>query len=190
LRLGVFGGSFNPPHIGHVLLGVDAIEALGLDRLIVVPASANPLKGANPGGASPTQRLEMTRLAFADDPRFEVSDMEIRRGGLSYTVDTLEALAGKYAGAELVLVLGSDAVAAFDRWSRPDRILKLARLAILARSTEEKSKLPVGATIVTARRIDVSSSEIRRRVADGKSIKGFVADPVERFIRDAQLYTS
>lgn len=190
MRLGVFGGSFNPPHIGHVLLGVDAIETLGLDRLIVVPANANPLKGPDPGGASRIQRLQMTQLAFANDPRFEVSDMEIERGGLSYTVDTLEALAGKYAGAELVLVLGLDSVATFDRWVRPDRILELARLAVLTRGTEEKSKLPSGATVVTARRVDVSSSEIRRRVADGKSIKGFVADPVEQFILAAQLYTS
>ena len=132
----------------------------------------------------------MTRLAFADDPRFEVSDMEIGRGGLSYTVDTLEELAGKYAVAELVLVLGLDAVGTFARWHRPDRIRELARLAVLTRGTEKKSKLPSGATVVTARRVDVSSSEIRRRVADGKSIRGFVAEPVERFILDAQLYTS
>ncbi len=190
MRLGVFGGSFNPPHIGHVLLGVDAVEALGLDKLIVMPANANPLKTIAPAGASAIQRLQMTQRAFGGDPRFDVSDMEIRRGGLSYTVDTLETLSAEYVGAELILLLGSDSVATFERWVRPGRILELARLAVLTRGIEEKSKLPVGATVVSARRVDVSSSEIRRRVADGKSIKGFVADGVEQFILAAQLYTS
>ncbi len=180
-------------------MAVDAIESLGLDKLIVIPANANPLKGADPGGASSDQRLEMTRLAFAGDPRFEVSDMEISRGGLSYTVDTLETLAAANPGAELILVLGMDSISTFGRWSRPDRIRELARLAVLmrkfdpkrgARFENDEMALPEGAMVVTARRVDVSSSEIRRRIADGRSIKGFVAESVERFILSAKLYTS
>ncbi len=199
MRLGVFGGSFNPPHIGHVLLGVDAIEALRLDKIIVVPANANPLKGHNPGGASPIQRLEMTRLAFSGDPRFEVSDMEIGRGGLSYTVDTLEELSAKNEGAELVLIVGMDSVATFGKWARPDRIQELATIAVLMRSDDAANrgvdkgkdlKLPAGAAMVTPRRIDVSSSEIRGRIQAGRSIKGFVAESVEEFILAAKLYTS
>jgi len=196
LRLGLFGGSFNPPHIGHVLVAVDAFEALGLDKLIIMPASANPLKGKNPAGATNIQRLQMTQLAFAGDPRFEVSDMEIGRGGLSYTVDTLEELARENEGAELVLILGMDSLATFSNWSRPERIRELARFAVLARSSGtaedaiEGLKLPDGATLVTARRVDVSSSEIRQRRADGKSIKGFVAESVEEYILAAELYTS
>ena len=177
---------------------MDAYEALGLDRLIIMPAAANPLKGKDPGGASRIQRLEMTRLAFAGDRRFEVSDMEIERGGLSYTVDTLEGLARKYEGAELVLVLGMDSLATFRRWVRPERIRELARFGVLTRTTVSKNalenetgtELPDGAMLVTARRVDVSSSEIRERVRSGKSIKGFVAESVEEFILAAELYTS
>ena len=196
LRLGLFGGSFNPPHIGHVLVAADAFEALGLDKLIIMPASANPLKAKNPGGATNIQRLQMTQLAFEGDPRFEVSDMEIGRGGLSYTVDTLEELARENEGAELILILGTDSLATLSNWSRPGRIRELARFAVLTRSSgtaedaKEGLKLPDGATLVTARRVDVSSSEIRRRLADGKSIKGFVAESVEEYILAAELYTS
>lgn len=197
MRLGVFGGSFNPPHIGHVLAAVDACDALGLDKLLVVPANANPLKGKDSGGASGIQRLQMTQLAFAGDPRLEVSDMEIARGGLSYTVDTLEALAKEYNGAELILLMGMDSLATLDRWVRPERIKELARFAVLTRTGGPKEtlkeaglELPSGAMLVTARRVDVSSSEIRERVAAGKSIKGFVAESVEQYIRSAKLYTS
>ena len=198
MRLGVFGGSFNPPHIGHVLVAVDACEALGLDKLIVIPASANPLKASASIGASPVQRLEMTRCAFGADPRFEVSAMEIDRGGLSYTVDTLEALAAENEGAELILLLGMDALGTFDRWVRPERIRKLCRIVVLARvnGADERApgvgsglELPGNVTVVTTRRVDVSSSEIRQRVADGKSITGFVAESVERIISAAKLYT-
>ena len=198
MRLGLFGGSFNPPHIGHLLVAVDAYEALGLDKLIIMPAAANPLKGKSPGGASHVQRLQMTQLAFAGDRRFEVSDMEIGRGGLSYTVDTLEELAQKYEGAELILVLGMDSLATFRHWVRPERIKELARFGVLTRTAvsqnalenEIGSELPDGAMLVTARRVDVSSSEIRERVRAGKSIKGFVAESVEEFILAAELYTS
>ena len=132
MRLGVFGGSFNPPHVGHFLIASDAFEALELDKLLIVPAAANPLKGLD-GAARPLDRLRMAELAFAGDPRFEVSAMEIERGGLSYTVDTLEALVAQYAGAELVLLVGMDALQSMDRWKRPERIRELARLAVLTR---------------------------------------------------------
>lgn len=198
MRLGVFGGSFNPPHIGHVVVASDAFEALNLDKLLIVPANANPLKGVNPGGASSAQRLRMTQLAFAGDPRFEVSDMEIARGGLSYTVDTLEQLSKENEGAELVLLMGMDALASLGQWVRPERIKELAKFAVLTRSggsqdalkVKDGLELPAGATLVTARRVDVSSSEIRERLAAGKSIKGFVAESVEQFIASAKLYTS
>jgi len=129
----------------------------------------------------------MAELAFAGDARFEVASMEIDRGGLSYTVDTLEALASQYAGAELVLLLGMDAIRTLDQWKRPERIRELARLAVLARGDVPVS-LPEGIETVTTRRIDVSSTEIRARVAAGLSIRGFVSDSVEKFISTAKLY--
>jgi nicotinate-nucleotide adenylyltransferase len=124
--------------------------------------------------------------------------MEIGRGGLSYTVDTLEELSAKNEGADLVLLIGMDSAATFGRWVRPERIQELARIAVLMRAgdaerSELKKKsevrLPAGATVVTTRRIDVSSSEIRGRAASGRSIKGFVAESVESFILAAKLYT-
>ncbi|HEY0242999.1 MAG TPA: nicotinate (nicotinamide) nucleotide adenylyltransferase [Gemmatimonadaceae bacterium] len=189
MRIGVLGGSFNPPHVGHLILASDACEALGLDKLLIVPAAANPLKGENAEGASPDDRLRMARESFAGDPRFEVTAMEIDRGGLSYTVDTLEAVAVEYPGAELVLLVGMDAFRSLDRWKNPERIRELASLAVLARG-DEASALPPGVQAVTTRRIDVSSTEIRTRLAEGRSIKGFVAESVERFISAAKLYVS
>lgn len=189
MRLGVLGGSFNPPHVGHLIIASDACEALALDKLLIVPAAANPLKGENTSGATAADRLQMAEAAFADDPRFEVSAMEIERGGLSYTVDTLEALAREYPGAELVLLVGMDAFKSMDRWKQPERIRELARLAVLARG-DEAPALPAGVQAVTTRRIDISSSEIRARLAAGRSVKGFVAESVERFISAAKLYVS
>ena len=189
LRIGILGGSFNPPHVGHVVIASDAYEALGLDKLLIVPASANPLKGTDAPGATSSQRLQMAEMAFGGDPRFEVSAMEIDRGGLSYTVDTLETLARDNRGAELVLLLGLDAFRSLDKWRRPDRIRELATLAVLERGGE-MADLPDGVEAVTTRRIDVSSTEIRERLSKGLSVRGFVADSVEEFISAAKLYAS
>ena len=189
MRLGVLGGSFNPPHLGHLLIASDAFEALELDRLLIIPAYANPLKGASAPGASPADRLEMVRLAFAGDPRFEVSSMEMERGGLSFTVDTLETLAASYPGAELVLLVGIDSLATMEKWRQPERIRELARLTALLRGDEAKAAAErLGVEIVTTRRIDVSSSEIRERLAAGRSIRGFVAESVEHYIAAAKPY--
>lgn len=187
MRIGVLGGSFNPPHIGHLLLASDAYEALGLDRLLIVPASANPLKGVDETAPTSSDRLEMVRRAFDGDPRFEVSAMEIDRGGLSYTVDTLEALAAQHPGAELILLLGMDALRSMEQWRRPDRIRELAQLAVLTRG-DGATSLPEGVAAVTTRRVDVSSTEIRGRIAAGLPIRGFVAESVEQFIFTAKLY--
>lgn len=129
----------------------------------------------------------MVRLAFDSDPRFEVSSMEIERGGLSYMVDTLEALKRTNQGAELILLMGIDAMKTLDRWKQPDRIVELAKLAVLARGDTEQS-VPPGVTLVTTRRLDVSSTEIRERIAAGRSVKGFVAESVEQYISAAELY--
>ena len=191
MRTGVLGGSFNPPHNGHLVLASDAFEALELDQLLVVPAYANPLKGEVAPGATPRQRLEMTELAFGGDPRYAVSSMEIERAGLSFTVDTLEALAASASRTELVLIVGIDSYRALDRWKDPGRIRSLARIAVLARAESGgNDKLPDDVDVVTTRRIDVSSTEIRARLAAGKSVKGFVAESVERYIAAAKLYAA
>ena len=190
VRIGVFGGTFDPPHVGHLLLASDAREALSLDRLVFVPTGTQPFKVDNPPVASATDRLEMVRLAVSDDAAYTVDDTEISRGGLSYTVTTLEHLATRFAGAELFLLLGEDNLGTFDQWRNPERIRELATLAVMRRggrhgaSTSESK----GVTFVSTRRIDVSSSEIRDRLRAGKSIKGFVPESIERFIEDRGLY--
>jgi nicotinate-nucleotide adenylyltransferase len=189
VRLGVLGGSFNPPHIGHLVIASDAFESLELDKLLVVPAALNPLKQHDKTAPTPHERLEMARMTFGGDPRFEVSAMEIERGGLSYTVDTLEALAAENPEAEIVLLLGVDAVKSLDRWKKPERIRELASLAMLSRGDDDLD-VPRDVKRVTTRRIDVSSTEIRERLGKGLPVRGFVAESVERFISAAKLYGS
>jgi nicotinate-nucleotide adenylyltransferase len=188
VRIGVFGGTFDPPHVGHLLLGSDAREALSLDRLIFIPAGSQPFKVNSPPVASPQDRLEMVRLAVADDANYTVDDAEIERKGLSYTV---EQLAKRHHSGKLFLLLGEDALAAFDEWREPDRIRELATLAVMRRdagSGGAVKPVPGGVIEVSARRVDVSSTEIRGRLRAGKSIKGFVPESVERFIEARGLY--
>ena len=177
--------------MGHLLAAVDAYEALSLDRLIFVPVGTQPLKTAMPPMASSRDRAEMVRRMVADDPRFEVSEVEIDRGGLSYMVDTLEGLtAGQ---TELFLILGMDAMATFDRWKSPARIRELATLAVLTRDdggAEGPFEAGAGMIAIGTRRLDVSSSEVRERLRQGKPIRGFVAESVERYISAANLYAS
>ena len=185
VQIGVFGGTFDPPHVGHLLLAADARDALDLDHLIFVPAAAQPLKVGTPAIASPQDRLEMVRLVVADDANYQVDDAEIVRKGLSYTVDTLEHLSTRHAGAKIFLLLGEDALAGFDQWRGPGRIRELATLAVMQRSGDKPSARLVS---VSTRRVDVSSTEIRARLRAGKSIKGFVPESVERFIYARGLY--
>jgi nicotinate-nucleotide adenylyltransferase len=189
VRLAIFGGSFDPPHIGHLLVAHDAVEQLSLDRLIFVPAASQPLK---PAAATPAwTRLEMVRLSAGDDSRFEVSDLEVARGGLSFTVDTVAHFAELFPGADRFLLLGADVLATFGQWKEPARVLQLARPVILARDGLPAS-LPDGlaadAIQLTARRVDVSSTEIRARVRAGKSIRGFVTEAVAAVIDRDRLY--
>jgi nicotinate-nucleotide adenylyltransferase len=191
VRIGVFGGTFDPPHVGHLLMATDAREALDLDRLIFVPAGAQPFKVDTPPVASGQDRLEMVRLAVADDANYVVDDAEINRKGLSYTVDTLEHLAVRHAGAQLFFLLGQDALAGFPKWRNPERILALATLAVVTRSDAPdvgEWRDSQDLVRVSTRCIDVSSTEIRDRRRAGKSIKGFVPESVERFIDVRGLY--
>ena len=190
MRIGVLGGTFDPPHIGHLIAAVDAYESPKLDRLIFIQTASQPHKTATPAIASAKDRLEMLRLAVGTDPRFEVSDTEVERGGLSYTVDTLETLKAEHPDSELVLIVGRDALAAFDRWKNPDRIRELATLAVVARNGDPTTSAPADrfVTVVNSRQVDVSSTEIRKRLSEGKSVRGFVAESVEAYIAAQNLY--
>lgn len=213
-RLGVFGGSFNPIHYGHLLLADELWEILRLDRVLFVPAGAPPHK--SPAGLAPAaDRHAMVRLAVADHPGFAVSDLEIRRPGPSYTVDTLEALAG--TGDELLLVVGSETFLDLLSWREPARVARLARLVIVPRlgsafdpDSEAAQKvlsgigvtdgfvhlaagepLPArGLPIVHATSLPISASELRRRAAEGRSLAFRLPPAVIAYIREHALYRS
>ncbi len=185
----MFGGTFDPPHLGHLLAASDAHEALQLDRLLFVPAAQQPFKGDRVG-ASPEQRAAMCELMLGVDSRFAVDRSEILRGGLSYTVDTLASLSSAEPGAELVLLIGEDLAAQVATWREPERIASLARIAVMSRDAGAAAPAAGGPPMrrIATRRIEISSTEVRARVKAGLPINGFVAEPVARFIRDTSLY--
>jgi nicotinate-nucleotide adenylyltransferase len=197
VRLGVLGGTFDPPHLGHLLAASDAYEALALDRLLFIPAAIQPFK-AQAVHATPEQRLRMLELMVAGDRRFGVDPIEIERTGLSYTVDTLEALAAREPAAQRFLLIGEDLAHQITMWRDPERIAELARIVVLTRGgtgngwagphVAASASPAVPLTRLATRRIDISSSEIRARVRAGKSIHGFVTEAVAEFIRSAGLY--
>ena len=190
MRIGLLGGSFDPPHLGHLLAAGDAHEALALDRLVFIPAAVQPLK-AGQVGASSAQRLAMTQLLVGDDARFEVSSVEIDRGGLSYTVDTLRTLAAAWPSAELHWLVGADVLESFAKWKEPATIMELATLVVMQRAGGESpnlASLPGHPRLLATRRIDISSTEIRERVRQEKSIRGFVPEAVAAYINAERLY--
>jgi nicotinate-nucleotide adenylyltransferase len=189
VRIGLLGGSFDPPHNGHLLAASDAFEALLLDRLVFIPASVQPLKAGHET-AAPERRLAMTRLLVGDDARFGVDAMEIDRGGLSYTVDTLSAFAAESPSAELFWLVGADVVRSFAQWREPQRITELATVVVLQRTDEtpDLASIPGTPRRLATRRVDISSTDIRRRVKEGKSIRGFVPDAVAEYIAAHRLY--
>jgi nicotinate-nucleotide adenylyltransferase len=194
VRLAILGGSFDPPHVGHLLVADDAHSQLALDRIVFVPTATQPLKARHGGAsASAEHRLAMTRLLIDGDARFEVSTIEVERSGLSFTVDTLTDFAARYASAERFLLLGADVLATFGQWREPERILQLARPVVLERAGDKPTRLPPGLDSkalrrLPSRRIDISSTEIRERVRDGKPLRGFVPDSVAAYIQRHGLY--
>jgi nicotinate-nucleotide adenylyltransferase len=202
VSLGVLGGTFNPPHLGHLALARCAREQLGLERVLLVPSCVPPHKHpeADPGAE---QRLSMCFLAAEGHPGLEASPLEVERGGPSYTVDTLTALHEHPLTAlherpevSLTLIVGSDVACTLPSWRRPHDVLELASLAVAARAGDSREEVlaavrslggpdPVFLQMPT---IDVSSSLVRARVASGESIEGLVPPAVGAYIAEHQLY--
>jgi nicotinate-nucleotide adenylyltransferase len=203
LRIGVLGGTFDPVHLGHLVLAQDAFERLELDRLFLVPCRMPPHKN---GGAfaSPEDRAAMLELAVECDPRFEVSRVELEREGPSYTIDTLLALRERHPGAKFVLLVGADTLLELHGWHRIGDLLALCEVAALPRPGTDLSARtaadlgvsdPELAERLWARRVDghgvdISSTEIRMRLAEGLSIRYLVPDPVAMYIAEHRLYGS
>lgn len=197
MRIGILGGTFNPPHLGHLICAQEAYLQLGLDRVTLIPARIPPHKPVEdePGAE---HRLELCRLAIrGDEQRFSVSGLEVAREGPSYTVDTLEELHSSAPDHELFLIVGGDIAAGLPNWHEPERVLSLATLAVAKRPGT--SRAAVDEALGSLRggertrffrmpRIAISSTMLRERVRRHESIRYFVPDPVISYIERHRLY--
>ena len=172
-RVGIFGGTFDPPHIGHLVLTQDALVRLELYRLDGGPAGRPPHREA---ALDPDTRWELVCRAFEGDDRIQVSDVELRREGPSWTVDTLEWAHEELNPEALFLIVGADQLRAFRRWKAPERILSLARLAVMTRPGEAFEGTDVPHEVIEVTRVDLSSTRIRRRLEEGRSIRYMVPE--------------
>jgi nicotinate-nucleotide adenylyltransferase len=196
--LGILGGTFNPPHLGHIALARHALDELALDRVLLVPANTSPHKSAaahasDPQDPGPEHRSRMCRLAIEDVEGLGVCDIELERGGLSYTVDTLNAIHASDPDAALTLIVGADTASTLGSWREPQRLLELAQLAVAARAGAAHRHLLdtlAGARVrfLEMPAIAVSSSLVRERVARGEAIEELVGAAVARYIEENGLY--
>lgn len=188
MKLGIFGGTFDPPHVGHLIVAQDALLRLELERVLFVPAATPPHKMQR--AVSPAEvRLALLERAIGDDARFEIADLELRRAGPSYTVDTLRELRKSRPAAELYFLVGVDQFRELSTWRAPEEVARLARLVVLSRGESDIAGLAGPPHLpLTVSRVDVSSTEIRRRVAAGEPIRYLVPPGVEEMIRARGLY--
>ena len=201
MRVGVLGGTFDPPHLGHLILAQEAHQALGLSQVLFVPAG-EPWRKAGRELSPREQRLAMVRLAVAGNPAFAVSTAEVDRPGLSYTAETLAGLREQVGPeTELFFIMGADSLADFPQWHEPQRILNLARLAVAERSPlggegfEEGLPEELAAALrervvwLSMPLIAISASAVRERVRQGLSIRYWVPEAVEEYVHGHRLYT-
>ncbi len=199
MHIGIFGGTFDPVHLGHLILAEQCREQARLDRVLFVPAARPPHK-LDQSLTPFARRVEMLALAIAGNPAFQIDDLEKDRPGPSYTVDTLEELHRRYPADELTLLIGSDTLADLAHWRAPERIGRLADVLVVARpgwpfaGMEEARAalhLPTDlrlAYLVHAPLIDISSRDLRRRVAEGRSLRYLVPRAVECYVQAHRLY--
>lgn len=196
--VGILGGTFNPPHVAHLVCARAAAAQLDLDRVLFMPVASPPHKPL-PDDPGPEARLTMCRLATAGDARLRVSDLEVLRGGPSYTVATLEELHANRPEDELTFIAGGDMAASLPEWREPERLLELARFAVAERTGAERDEIERRTATLKRRdrivffdmpRLDISSSQVRRRMADGQPIDDLVPASVAEYIAQHGLYRS
>lgn len=198
LKIGVLGGTFNPIHYGHLLLAESARDRLGLDKVLFIPTGNNPMKTTD-GDIDAKFRYEMTKKGTTGNDSFEVLDIELKREGYTYTIDTLEELKRLCPGDEFYFIVGADIVFDIDEWKRADEVLKMVTLVTTFRPGYDQNRLDrrveelrefYGTRIfkMYAPEMDISSSEIRSRVKHGYSIKYLLPDSVEAYIYEKELY--
>ena len=182
LKIAIYGGTFDPIHHGHLILAREARERLGLDRIIFIPAAMSPFKTKS--ASSGEIRISMVRAAIADEPGFAVDDCELQRPPPSYTIDTVQEITEREPDAEIFCLIGDDNVRGLSKWHRADELRKMVRFVVLDRSGHTDSHdFPV-----IGRKIDISATEIRKRVASGRSIRYLVPAAVQEIIGREQLY--
>jgi nicotinate-nucleotide adenylyltransferase len=189
MKLGLFGGSFDPVHLGHLLVAQAAREELGLTRLFFIPAAQSPFKpGTKP--ASANERAQMLRLALAGQMWCEVDEQEIRRGGVSYTVDTVRDYARRFPGAEIFYLIGADHVAKLPQWRDAAELARLVQFVVIPRPGEPQRAFPepFRGRVLKGFPTGVSSSEIRARVKAGLPVEHLVPGVVAEAVRNSQLY--
>jgi nicotinate-nucleotide adenylyltransferase len=182
-KIAIYGGTFDPVHHAHLILAREAIEALSLEKVILVPATISPLKKSAPV-ASGEVRLAMLQAAINGEPEFEVDECELRRPPPSYTIDTVREIRRRESDAEIHCLIGEDHVERLPQWSRFHELDKIVRFVVLDRT----GKQPTHSYQVIRRRIDISATEIRRRVAQNESIRYLVPESVEKIIHREKLY--
>ena len=193
LRIGLFGGTFDPPHRGHIAVAADVADALDLDQVLWIPAGQPPHKSLV-GAAPLAVRLEMTRAAVKVDSRFEVSDIEVGRRGVSYTLDTVRALRENYPGTILFLIIGTDQFREFGTWRNPEKLLELAELVVMDRGGQSGQDYvteagDVGkAFFVSVDRVDISSTDVRLATHNGEDLNALVPAKIAEIILREGLY--
>lgn len=191
-RLVVFGGSFNPPHVAHLAVAEAAVHELKAQLVLWMPAATSPHKQGEPSNIPAAHRMAMVEEAIEDNERFVLSDWEMNRGDVSFTVDTLQALTSEQADIEIFLLMGGDSLAQFHRWKEPEAILSMARIAVYPRPGDMlesiSEELLSHVHVIDAPGIDLSSTELRDRVQKGKSIRYLVPDAVLSYIKSHGLY--
>lgn len=190
MKIGIFGGSFDPIHYGHLITAIFLVESKKLDKLIFIPCHISPHK-LEKEYASDEHRFNMIKLAIKDVEYFEASDIEIKKKDISYTIDTLRELKKIYREDELFLIIGYDNLLVFDKWKDPDEILNLSKVLVLRRISslpEIKNIYADKVEIVNAPIIQISSSEIRDRLRANKTIKYLTPDSVIEYIFQNKLY--
>jgi nicotinate-nucleotide adenylyltransferase len=188
-KLGLFGGSFDPVHLGHLLVAQAAFEELGLARLFFIPAAQSPFKpGAEPAPAA--ARLAMLRLALAGESHFEIDDQEVRRGGVSYTIDTVRSYRRQFPESELFYLIGADHAAQLPQWREALELARLVQFVIIARPGQATAgpAAPFQARPLQGFPLALSSSQLRARTKADLPIRNLVAPPVAEFIRNNHLY--
>jgi len=193
MKIGIFGGTFNPPHYGHLIVAEFIREEVGLDKIIFIPCSIPPHKQNNEyliQIASPEHRFEMVKLAITGNKFFEVSDIEINRGGVSYTIDTVNYFVSNFPEEKFYLLIGADQFAEFHTWRKPDEIVQKVNLIVFNRPgfVIPQTEFSKFATFITIPNIEISASTIRKRIRHGKSIKYLVPPAVEEYILANKLY--